>query len=106
MEPLRYLAVLVACLLVTLPLEFVLGARVLRRPRRLALVLLAATAPFVVWDLVALARGHWSFAPGRTVGLTVAGLPVEELLFFVVVPVCALLTYEALGLPRRGSRDR
>ena len=36
------------------------------------------------------------------------GLPVEELAFFVAVPICALLTYEAvkivLGAARPGTR--
>ena len=35
-------------------------------------------------------------------------MPVEELVFFVVVPICGLLTYEAVGyvltLLRRRSR--
>ncbi|GGK02829.1 lycopene cyclase [Pilimelia anulata] len=106
MASLSYLAVLAACVLVTLPLEFALGARVLRRPRRLAATLALTAIPFVVWDLVAVARGHWWFAPGRTVGLRLAGLPVEEWLFFLVVPLCALLTYEVLGTRRRrGSAD-
>jgi hypothetical protein len=25
------------------------------------------------------------------------GMPIEELVFFIVVPICGLLTYEAVG---------
>ena len=32
------------------------------------------------------------------------GLPLEELLFFVVVPICGLLTYEAVGAIIRARR--
>lgn len=53
--------------------------------------------PFVVWDLVAIARGHWDFAPRYTLGIDLGGvLPLEELLFFVVIPICALLTHQAV----------
>ncbi|MEV4415273.1 lycopene cyclase domain-containing protein [Catellatospora sp. NPDC049609] len=97
MDRLRYLLVLAACLAVTLPLEAVLGARVYRRPRRLLAALAPVLAVFVLWDLVATARGHWWFSPRYTTGATLLGLPVEEWLFFLVVPLCALLTFEVLG---------
>lgn len=101
MDPLRYLLILAACLAVTLPLEAVLGARVYRQPRRLLATLLPVVAVFVTWDLIATARGHWWFSDRYTTGLTVLGLPWEEWLFFLVVPLCALLTFEVLG---RGPR--
>jgi lycopene cyclase domain-containing protein len=97
MEPFRYLLVLVACLAITAPLEWVIGARVYRRPRRLVLTLLVAMTPFVVWDLVGIARGHWDFSPRYTLGIDLGGvMPLEELLFFVVIPICALLTHQAV----------
>jgi lycopene beta-cyclase len=102
----EYLLVLAGCLLVTVPLEFVLGARVYRRPLRLAAVVLPVAAVFYVWDLVAVARGHWYFNPARTSGILLPGqVPLEEALFFVVIPLCGLLTYEAVGavLSRRGT---
>ena len=92
-----YLLVLAACAVVTLPLELWLGARVYRRPGRWLATLLPVLAVFVAWDVWAIGRGHWSFDPGQTLGVTLpAGLPLEELLFFGVVPTCALLTFEAV----------
>jgi lycopene beta-cyclase len=103
MDRYHYLLVLAACLIVTLPLELVLGARVYRRPRRLLITLLVAMTPFVLWDLVGIARGHWSFSDRFTLGVDLpGGMPLEELLFFVVVPICALLTHQAVK--RLGSR--
>ena len=101
MRHLAYLAVLAFCLLGTLPLEAVLGARVYRRPRRLLLTLLPVAVVFMVWDLYAVAAGHWSFDPAQTIGLVLpGGVPVEELLFFLVVPTCAVLAFEAVRLVR------
>ncbi|WP_144121199.1 lycopene cyclase domain-containing protein [Catellatospora sichuanensis] len=97
MDALRYLLILAACVAVTLPLELALGARVYRQPRRLLATLAPVVAVFVLWDLIAVERGHWWFSARYTTGLTVAGLPWEEWLFFLVVPLCALLTFEVLG---------
>jgi lycopene cyclase domain-containing protein len=94
---LAYLAVLAFCLLGTLPLEAWLGVRVYRRPRRLLLTLLPVVAVFYLWDVYAIAADHWTFDPAQTVGLVLpGGVPIEELLFFVVVPTFAVLAFEAV----------
>ena len=100
----RYAAALIGCLVVTLPLELVLGARVYRRPKRLLLTLLPVVAVFVAWDVAATRHGSWGFAPEYTLGPSLFGLPLEEWLFFVVVPLCGLLTYEAVGSTTRRAR--
>lgn len=97
MDRLQYVAVMAACVLITLPLEFFFGARVWRRWRRLVLALSPAFVVFVAWDLWATATGTWGFARRYTLGLQLpGGMAVEELLFFVVVPVCGLLTLETV----------
>jgi len=94
---LAYLAVLAVIVLGTLPLELVLGVRVYRQWRRLLLTLAPVVAVFVAWDLYAIAAGHWDFDPAQTTGVVLpAGLPLEELLFFVVVPVASVLALEAV----------
>jgi lycopene cyclase domain-containing protein len=93
----QYLLLMVLCLVVTLPLEFLFGARVWRRPRRLAAALAVPVLIFVVWDVVAIARDHWGYNPKYVTGWKLPfDLPVEELVFFVVIPVCSLLTLEAV----------
>lgn len=85
------------CLLGTAPLELVLHVHVYARVRRLVLTLLPVVPLFVAWDLYAVAHGHWSFDREQVLGATVpGGLPVEELAFFVVVPVVSVLTLEAV----------
>jgi lycopene cyclase domain-containing protein len=93
----QYLILMGLCLLATLPLEFVFGARVWRRPRRLVRALALPVAIFVVWDVVAIARDHWGYNPRYVTGWDLPfHLPVEELVFFLVIPVCSLLTLEAV----------
>lgn len=108
MDRYQYLLLMAACVAITLPLEVVFHARVYRRPRRLVAAMAVPVALFVAWDVVAIARGHWNYAPQYVTGWTIPpNLPVEELVFFLVIPVCALLTFEAvtwiLGRRRSGA---
>ena len=102
----QYLALMAACIVVTLPLEFVLRARVYRRPRRLLLALIPTVVIFTVWDVGGILRHHWTYSPLFTTGFHLGVMPIEELVFFIVVPICGLLTYEAVGdVLRRARRD-
>jgi lycopene cyclase domain-containing protein len=93
---LTYLALLAGCLLGTAPLEILLRTRVYRRWRRLSLAVLPGLVAGSVWDYQAVRAGQWHFDGRFLLGIRVAGLPIEELLFFVVVPACAVLTIEAV----------
>ncbi|MBE8527215.1 lycopene cyclase domain-containing protein [Amycolatopsis sp. H6(2020)] len=94
----EYLLLLGSCLLLTLPLEFVFRARVYRRPLLTLRVIGVILILFGTWDLIAYRRGHWSYDPQYFLGISApGGLPLEEILFFVVIPLCALLTYGAVG---------
>jgi lycopene cyclase domain-containing protein len=94
---LTYLIVLAVCLAGALWLEPVLRVGVLRRWRRLVLTLAPVGLVFVGWDVVAIAAGHWDYDQAQLIGITLPGrLPLEELLFFLVIPVCAILAFEAV----------
>ena len=108
MRHLAYLFVLAGCLAAALWLEPVLKVNVLRRWRRLLLTLLPVVVVFVLWDLAAIAAGHWTFDPAQTTGIVLpGGLPLDEVLFFLVVPVCAILGFEAVrAVLRQAGRRR
>ena len=106
MQQLSYLAVLVVCVLGTLPLELLLHARVYRRWQRAALAILPVAAIFVLWDYLAARAGWWWFDDRYLIGLFAGPLPVEELLFFLVIPVCGILTFEAVRHIRPGWAAR
>jgi lycopene cyclase domain-containing protein len=89
-----YLLVMAGCAVVTLPLELVLRARVYARWRRLLLTLAPVVAVFVVWDVLSIHAGFWSYR--HLTGLRIGNLPIEELVFFLVVPTCSILTFEAV----------
>ena len=92
-------------MLITLPLELVIGARVYRRPAALVRALLPVVVVFTVWDIAGILAAHWSYNPVFVSGIRLLlGMPLEELVFFVVVPICGLLTYEAVGIILRRLR--
>jgi lycopene cyclase domain-containing protein len=46
-------------------------------------------------------QGHWWFDKNQVVGIFgPKGVPIEEFLFFIVVPLAALLTIEAVRVRR------
>ena len=96
MDRWQYLFVLAACLAITAPLE-IAGSGVYRQPRRLAFAVLPVAAVFLIWDGIAIAADVWTYNPRYVTGIDLpAAIPLEELLFFVVIPICALLTYSAV----------
>ena len=97
MAHLTYLGLLVGCLVVTAPLELLLRVRVYARWRRLLVAIAPEFVVFVIWVLYAVDQGHWDYSATRTLGVRLpGGIPVEEVLFFLVVPLCSVLALEAV----------
>ena len=90
-----YLLLLGGCVLITLPLE-ILGQGVYRQPIRLLRALTPVLVVFLIWDAIAIALHIWHYNPKYVSGIDVPFMPLEELLFFIVIPLCGLLTYNAV----------
>lgn len=53
-------------------------------------------AGFIVWDILFTHFFIWRFNPDFVVGLNIWNLPVEEVLFFIVVPYSTVFIYECI----------
>ena len=97
MDRWQYVVVLGACLAITAPLEL-FGAGVYRQPLRAIRAIAPVALVFLAWDAVAIAAHVWTYNPQYVTGIDLPfRIPLEELLFFLVIPICGLLTYGAVN---------
>lgn len=70
--------------------------------RYLVVGLVPAAALFLGWDVWFSAAGYWAFNDAYLLGVRWLGLPLEEWLFFMVVPYATVFVYDCLWryLPR------
>ena len=92
-----YLAMIGFTVFGSIWLEFVLKVNVLKRYKRAIKAILPVSLIFIVWDAYAIHQGHWRFDKNQILGIFGPfGIPLEEYLFFTVVPLAAILTIEAV----------
>lgn len=97
MEKYGYLVMLGFTLGGSIWLEVFLKVGVVRRFKRVAMSILPTALFFVIWDAYAINRGHWHFDSNQILGIFGPfDIPLEEFLFFLIVPLAALLTIEAV----------
>lgn len=60
---------------------------------------------FIPWDIGFTRIGVWWFNHTYTLGIDIAGLPLEEWLFFIVIPFACVFVYEVLNhfFPKKSS---
>jgi lycopene cyclase domain-containing protein len=51
---------------------------------------------YIAWDIYFTAKGVWSFNEAYITGIKIINLPIEEVLFFFVVPYCCIFIYECI----------
>lgn len=87
-------------------LEIVLKVRVLARIKRVLASVLPISALFIAWDIYAVHRGHWFFDAEQVLGIYGPfGIPLEEYLFFIIVPLAAIMTIEAVYAVKKHWRQ-
>ncbi|HMS25242.1 MAG TPA: lycopene cyclase domain-containing protein [Acidimicrobiia bacterium] len=91
-----YAYVLGLSLLLTLPLYFVTRGAVFKNYKAVLRSMSLPVAVYLIWDIIATHFGHWLFDPAQTSHLRFAGIPIEEYFFFIIIPLCALVTYETV----------
>jgi len=65
---------------------------------------LVSALPFVAWDIAFARAGVWDFNPDFVLGYSLAGLPAEEILFFLAIPFACLFIYRQFSRSPRFLR--
>jgi len=61
--------------------------------KRVLVAAAVVSIPFLIWDVLFTAHGIWGFNPDYLVGWYLFNLPVEEVLFFLMVPFSCMFIY-------------
>jgi lycopene cyclase domain-containing protein len=66
---------------------------------------------YLIWDFWAVSKGSWFFDSNQILGIMLFDkLPIEEVLFFIIVPLMTVLSYLALikltGLVKSTGQDK
>lgn len=93
---LEYFIVLAVCISGPLFLSFSRKLTFYKSTARLIISIGMPFFVFVLWDSWATGRGHWGFNPAYITGFKIFNLPIEEILFFIIIPFCALFTWEVV----------
>jgi lycopene cyclase domain-containing protein len=102
-----YMAMLAFTVFGSFWLEVVLKTGVLRRWKRALISILPVSTVFLVWDAYAISQGHWFFNRDRMIGIYGPyGIPLEEFLFFIIVPMAAILTIEGVTTVKPHLREK
>jgi lycopene cyclase domain-containing protein len=60
---------------------------------------------FLIWDAYAISQGHWYFDSKQILGIFGPfGIPLEEFLFFTIVPMAAIMTIEGVRTVKKHWR--
>ena len=100
MAGLQHFIYLAVDLIILLPFVFKINdSRLGFAKRRFSIIMSTGIvlAVFAVWDIFAVRANVWAFNPSYIIGIRFAGLPLEEILFFISVPVTSILVWESTG---------
>ena len=100
----RYMLVLVFSGIIPLVASFYPPLKFYKHVKALIITIALIVVIFGLWDIFATHRGHWRFDPESVWNIRVANLPLEEVLFFIVIPFCSIFTWEIVNYFKRTWR--
>ncbi len=92
----EYLIILILLFIFSLGLEIKYRIHLYKSRKERLIIPLVFFVIGVLWDSFAVIRGHWYFNMDNLLGIRIGVLPLEEYLFFLVIPYATLTIYRAI----------
>jgi len=92
----NYLILDLLALLPTFLLSFHKKIEFYKKWKALLPAIILTAVFFIGWDIIFTVKAVWGFNPVQVCGRYFFNLPIEELLFFFVVPYSSIFTYEVI----------
>lgn len=92
-----YLLIDIAAIFFPFILSFDKKVAFYKRWKQVAVAIILTAIPFLIWDYFKTKAGVWSFNEEKVLGIYLFNLPIEEVLFFIIVPYNVLFIYECLA---------
>jgi lycopene cyclase domain-containing protein len=93
-QKLTYASLLAGSVLIPFALSFDRKVAFHKRWGALLPATIITATVFIIWDIYFTRHDVWWFNRDFVSGLFIAGLPVEEWLFFIIIPYCCVFIYE------------
>jgi len=91
-----YLIILLASIAAPIGLSFDKRVQFYKNFKYIFPSILITAIFFWIWDIRFTSNQIWSFNPKYVMGADILGMPIEEWLFFMVIPYCCMFIYEVL----------
>ena len=101
-----YYKILLGALALPFILSFDKKVAFFRRWKYLFPAMILTAAVFIPWDILFTDRGVWGFNSEYLQGTRIFHLPVEEWLFFIVIPYASVFTFDVVQAYFPGLKNR
>lgn len=92
-----YLILLISVIIIPLLFSFEKNLYFIKNLKNVFKSISVVSIPYLIWDELFTSNKIWGFSDEHLIGLKILNLPVEEILFFFVVPYSLIFLYEVFN---------
>lgn len=100
----EYSILLISSIIVPLIFSFEKQIFFIKKIKQVLLSIVIVGIPYLIWDEIFTQNKIWGFSEGRVSNFKIFSLPIEEVLFFVVVPYALLFINEVIKFYLRDKK--
>lgn len=97
-----YLLLNLGSLIIPLVYSFNKKMNFIKQWKSVFLAIFLVATFFIIWDIIFTANGIWGFNPDYHLPYKIAGLPIDEMLFFICIPYASIFIHYSLEYFKSG----